>query len=164
MARDEDKPKDNAERLDLARMAYDRKLFTAAARLWAEALASDPKLGDDRQAGHRYNAACAASLAAAAQDKPDPPRDDAAKEKLRGQALNWLKAELATWAKLLESGPPQARPAIAQVLTHWKQDPDLAGIRDGAALMKLPAPEQKAFAQLWADVASLLKTAEAKPK
>ena len=157
--RGEDKPNDNAERLAFAQMAYDRKHFAAAARLWAEALASDPKLGDDRQTQHRYNAACAAALAAAGQGKDEPPPDDAAKAKLRQQALDWLKAELAAWTKLLESGPPQARPAIVQTLEHWKQDTDLAGIRDADGLAKLPADEQKAWRTLWADVDSLLKRA-----
>jgi hypothetical protein len=48
-------------------------------------------------------------------------------------------------------------------LSGWKQDNDLAGIRDATALAKLPVDEQKAFTQLWADVAALLK-AEEKPK
>ena len=74
----EDHPKDAAERLALAQMCYDTKRHAAAARFWAEALAADPKLGDDRQAGHRYNAACAAALAGAGQGKDDPPPDDAA--------------------------------------------------------------------------------------
>ena len=39
---------------------------------------------------------------------------------------------------------------------------DLAGIRDKAALAKLPAEEQKAFTRLWSDVAALLKRAEGK--
>jgi hypothetical protein len=43
------------------------------------------------------------------------------------------------------------------VLRHWQKDGDLVGIRDQVALAKLPAEEQKAFAQLWADVAALLK-------
>ena len=59
--RGEDKPKDNADRLGFAQMAYDRKHFDVAARLWNEALASDPKISNDRQAGHRYNAAWAAA-------------------------------------------------------------------------------------------------------
>ena len=37
---------------------------------------------------------------------------------------------------------------------------DLAGIRDAPALANLPADEQKAFTQLWADVAGLLKQVE----
>ena len=53
---------------------------------------------------------------------------------------------------------------MQRTLRHWQQDTDLAGIRDAAALAKLPADEQKAFAQLWADVAALLKKAEEKPK
>ena len=45
-------------------------------------------------------------------------------------------------------------------MRHWQQDSDLAGIRDAAALAKLPADEQKVFTQLWADVAAALKEAE----
>jgi len=82
-----------------------------------------------------------------------------ANEKLRQQALDWLKAELATWTKLLESGPPQARQAIVQTLDHSKQDTDLAGVRDADGLAKLPADEQKAWRALWADADSLLKRA-----
>jgi tetratricopeptide (TPR) repeat protein len=162
--RGEDKPANNAERLAFAQLAYDGKKFAVATRLWALALASDPKLGDDRQAGHRYNAACAAALAAAGQGKDESPLDDAAKAKLRRQALDWLKAERTVWGKLLESGPPEARPLIVKTLSHWKQDSELAGIRDQEALAKLPADERAAFARLWADVAALLKKAEAKPK
>jgi hypothetical protein len=40
----------------------------------------------------------------------------------------------------------------------------VTGLRDAAALAKLPAEEKKAFAQIWAGVAALLKKAEAKPK
>ena len=68
MVRGEDKPADNAERLSFAQIAYDQKKFAFATRLWAEALDTDPKLGDDRQAGHRYKAARAAALAAASGD------------------------------------------------------------------------------------------------
>jgi hypothetical protein len=46
-------------------------------------------------------------------------------------------------------------------MRHWQTDSDLAGIRDKAALDKLPAEERKAFARLWADVAALLKKAQA---
>jgi len=159
-----EEPADNSERLALAQIAYDRKKVASATRLFAEALASDPKLGDDRRTQHRYNAACAAALAAAGQGKDEPPLDDAAKGKLRRQALDWLKTELAVWNKLLASGPPQARPFIAGNLSHWQQDTDLAGIREAAALAKIPADEKMAFIQLWADVTALLKRAEDKPK
>ena len=58
------------------------------------------KLGDDRLTQHCYNAARAAALAAAGQGQDEPPLDEAAKAKLRRQALDWLKAELTAWSKL----------------------------------------------------------------
>jgi tetratricopeptide (TPR) repeat protein len=149
--RGEEKPADNDERLQVAQVAYDRQQFAAATRLWAEALASDPDPGAP-QAPLRYNAARAAALAAAGQGKDEPPISDAAKAKLRGQALGWLKAELTVWSKLFESGPPQDRPAIVQTLSNWQQDPDLAGIRDAAVLAKLPGDERKEWQALWARV------------
>ncbi len=136
--RGEDQPADNAERVFFARLAFDSKEFAAAARSWTEAFAADPALVNDLRAGHRYNAACAAALAAAGQGKEEPPLDDAAKAKLRRQALDWLKADLTAWGQLLESGPPQARPFIVQTLNHWKQDNDLASIRDALALDETP--------------------------
>jgi hypothetical protein len=83
---------------------------------------------------------------------------------LRQQALDWRKAERTVWGRLLESGPPQARPAIVRTLSHWQKDTDLAGIRDATALAKLPADEREALTKLWADLAAPLKRAEEKPK
>jgi hypothetical protein len=151
------------EYLALARIAHQRRQFTTSAWAWAKALTGEPNLGDNRQLQHRYNAACAAALAAAGQGKDEPQPDDAAKAKLRGQALDWLKAELNTWDRLL-AGPTRNGPFIARTLRHWQQDSDLVGLRDNAALDKLPADEKKAWTQLWADVAALLKKAEAGKK
>jgi hypothetical protein len=43
------------------------------------------------------------------------------------------------------------------MLQHWQKDAGLAGIRDPHAVAKLPADEQEACKQLWADVAALLR-------
>src|SRR5207244_4162050 len=126
-----DKPGDSAECLAVAQIAYHGKHFAAAAHLWAKALESDPKLGDDRQAQHRVSAARAATLAAAGKGMDKPPPDEA-KPKFRRDALDWLKAELTIWGK------EQPRLAIVKTLNHWLHDSDLAGIRDKAALAKLP--------------------------
>jgi hypothetical protein len=157
-------PRDTAERLGLARVCHARKLHHTASRLYVDAFTADPKVADDRQSLHRYNAACHAALAAAGQGEDAARLDDAAKGKLRGQAHDWLKAELTVWGKLLDAGPPPARATIGQVLRHWQRDSDLAGLRDKAALTKLPADERARLTQLWADVAALLKKAEAMPK
>jgi serine/threonine-protein kinase len=143
-------------------MAYDTKRYDDDARLWAQALAADPKLGDDRRAQHRYNAACAAALAGCGQGADDPRPDDDARAALRRGALEWLKAERTAWSKFLDSDGPKARAAVDAILRHWKEDADLAGVRDGTALATLPADERRAWEAFWKDVNALLK-GEARP-
>jgi serine/threonine-protein kinase len=153
-------PSSNEERLQLIYLCAVEKRHYTATGMYAAAFAADPKLAEDRQNHHRYNAACAAAKAAAGQGKGAPALDDEGKAKLRRQALDWLKAEVTAWTRHLESGPPQARPTIVKALRHWQKDSDLAGLRDKAALAKLSAEERAACAKLWADVAALLKKAQ----
>jgi serine/threonine-protein kinase len=153
-------PKDNDERLGMIEVCQLQKRYHAAARLYAEAFAADPKLAEDRKAARRYNAACAAAWAAAGQGQDAAQLKDWARARWRQQALDWLRADLALWAKQLEGAKPGDRRAVAAAMRHWQQDPDLAGIRDRDAVAQLPAEEQKACHQLWADVAALHKKAE----
>ena len=145
--------------MTFAELCYFRKLHAAAARLYAEAFRVDPKLADDRRAGHAYNAACSAALAGCGQGKDDPRPDDPTRAKLRGQALGWLRDELAAWSKLLDDGAPDARAQVQQALAHWKADPDLAGLRDPTALTKLPEDDQRACQVLWSAVEVVLAKA-----
>ena len=157
-------PKDNPERLALARRAYDTGRHTAAARLWGDALEAHPKLADDRQAQHRYNAACAAALAGSGKGKDDPTPDEAARVRLRGPARAWLAAELAAWTRLLEAATPAQRTEIAQTLQYWQKDTDLAGVRESKAIDKLPEAERDGWRLYWKKVAATLARAqEAKP-
>jgi WD40 repeat protein/serine/threonine protein kinase len=138
--------------LAFARTAFSQKRFARAAGLWAAAFASDPKGFDDVATPHRYAAARAAALAAAGQSRGEPPPDDTAKAALRRQALEWLKAELAVRDRMLEENLAQERAGVVPNPSAWKKDDALAGVRDPAALAKLPPEEQQAFARLWADV------------
>jgi hypothetical protein len=158
-------PKTAAEACELAllcRQAFG-KHHAAAARLFEGAFAAEPKLAADLTASHRYNAACAAALAAE-QGEDATTLDDKERVRLRKQAHDWLRADLTLRTKQLESGPPADRAAAQQALRHWQKDSDLAGIRDPEALAKLPAEERAACAKLWADVAALLKKAEEETK
>jgi tetratricopeptide (TPR) repeat protein len=155
----EQRPKDVAELLQLAQRAYELTRHAAAARFWQDALELDPRLVDDRQAWHRYNAARAAALAGCGQGKDDPPPSDDQKTKLRRLAFDWLTAELGAWTKLLATAKKEQRGGIKETLQHWQQDTDLAGIRDDTELAKLPEAERVAFRKLWADVDVLLKKA-----
>jgi Flp pilus assembly protein TadD len=154
-----DRPASAAEGAEFAYMAHGKGHYAGAARLFADAFRAEPKLIGDMQAQNRYNAACAAARAGAGQGKGEPPLDEAGKARWRKQAIDWLKADLAFWARQVETGPPQARASVAQTLQHWKDDPDLAGIRDDTALGKLPVDEQKACRALWAEVYALLAKA-----
>lgn len=154
------KPTSNNERLVLAELCKFKKLYRAAVGLYTDAFAADPRLADDLRTTFRYKATCSAALAAVGQGEGAAKHDDRERTRLRKQALDWLKADLIEVGKLLDSGPPQARPFIVQVLSHWQKNPDLASIRDAEVLAKLPVDEQQLFTQLWVDVESLLKRAE----
>ena len=100
-------------------------------------------------------------MAGCGQGQDDPPPDAAARARLRGQALAWLQGELAAWSRTLGDGKPASRTAALRVLTHWKTDPDLAGVRDEAGLARLPEDERQPWRALWADVDTLLKKVQA---
>jgi hypothetical protein len=63
---------------------------------------------------------------------------------------------------LVEKDTPQLRAVAAKILRHWQANPDLAGVRDAAALAKLPEAERAAWTRLWADVQALLAKAGGK--
>jgi hypothetical protein len=148
-------PGDAAERLAVAQFCRQRfkKLYAAACRHYAEAFAHDGDLADDMDQQYRYNAAGAAALAGCGQGNDADKPDDQGRARLRRQAVEWLRADLAYWTKEVDSH----RALVQQTLQHWQDDADLAGIRDKDALMKLPADEREACQKLWADVAELLK-------
>jgi serine/threonine-protein kinase len=131
--------------------------YAAAARFYGDAFAAEPKLADDLKAGHRYDAACSAARAGCGEGEDAAGLKEAERARLRRQAHAWLRADLAAWARRLEGGPAQDRPAVVAKLRHWQGDGDLAGLRDRAALAKLPAEEREAWQKLWAEVEALLK-------
>jgi eukaryotic-like serine/threonine-protein kinase len=151
----EAQPADAAEQVSLAALCSLKKRHADAARFYAEAFVAQPALANDVQTGNRYNAACAATLAAGGQGDDDDKPDDKERARFRHQALDWLRADLAFWDKLTKSGPPQALAAVQQTLRHWQEDSDLASVRDAAALEKLPEAERAALKKLWAEVEDL---------
>jgi hypothetical protein len=158
------KPTSNAERLGLAGWCKIKKRYRASAALHADCFAADATLAGDLKAAHRYDAACAAALAGAGQGADAGKLDDKERARLRKQALDWLKADLALRRKQMKSWLPGVPAQARAALLHWQKDNDLAGIRDKEALAKLPAEERAACAKLWADVVAPLKKAETAAK
>jgi Tfp pilus assembly protein PilF len=157
-------PADARERLALAQLCQmsHKLLYAAAARLYADAFAEQSNLADNLQGQHRYNAACAAVLAGCGQGKDADQTDGKERARLRRQSLEWLRADLTAYRKLLDKEPDKAAPLVRQQMLHWQQDTDLAGVRGAEALAKLPEAERQDWQKLWADVAELLARARDK--
>ena len=158
------RPADAAESLGFAQLCYDKKLHGASARFWAEAFQSQPKLAE-RHAGP---APLQRRLRRGA-GRMRPGQGRSAARRCRQDPLAQAGDRLAQGRPggVVEDPGERAAPgapSIAQTLQHWKADPDLAGLRDPAALAKLPEDEQNACRALWAEVDALLtKARDTKP-
>jgi Tfp pilus assembly protein PilF len=153
-------PADTPERIALAELCVQfKKLYVTSFRFYFEAFAEKPELADDLEHGHRYNAACSAALAGFGEGKDADQADDKERVRLRRQALDWLRADLAAYRQMLEKEPDKARPLVVGRMAHWQQDTDLAGVRSTEALAKFPEAERAEWTKLWQDVAALGKQA-----
>ena len=86
-----------------------------------------------------------------------PPVVDAARARLRQQARELLRAEVAAQAQRLSSASPAEAAAARQVLEGLRGLPVLAGVHDPAALADLPEPERQAWQAFWQEVEGLLR-------
>jgi hypothetical protein len=124
--------------------------------LYAAAFAIDPKLAEDLKAEHRYHAACAAAVASCGGGADGAVLGEAERSVSRAQAREWLRRDLSAWAKRLETGKPSDRTATEKALSNWREEPDLAGLRDASALEKLPPAEREEWEQLWRNLDAVL--------
>jgi serine/threonine protein kinase/tetratricopeptide (TPR) repeat protein len=160
----ERKPANAGERVQFALQCVQpyKRLTATAARFYLEAFAAEPGLAEDLRAQHRYNAACAAAQAGCGQGADAKSLGDTERARLRQQARDWLRADLAAWSKQLDDDGAKAAPLIRRTMQHWSADTDFAGVRGADALAKLPESERQDWQKLWADVADTLARAERK--
>ena len=158
ITRGQARPAGAAECIELARLCCLRNLHATAVRFFTQAFAADPKLADNQAVSYRYRAACAAAQAGCGQDEGAARPDEVGRSRLRRQALEWLRADLARRASRLPAAP-QDRAVLVAVLRRWQNDPALAGVRDASALAKLPSAERARWQKLWADIATTLAKA-----
>jgi hypothetical protein len=131
----------------------------AIARLYAAAFAADSKLAEDLQAGRRYRAACAAAEAGGGNGPDAPTIADDERARWRGQARDWLRADLAAWSGMAARGTATDSALVVQALTAWQADPALAGLRDRTALQGLSADEREECIAFWKEVDVVLRRA-----
>jgi hypothetical protein len=86
-----------------------------------------------------------------------PPAAEAARARLRQQALALLRAEVAMQAQQLSSASPAEATAAWQVLEVLRGLPVLARVRNPAALANLPEPERQMWQAFWQEVEGLLR-------
>jgi serine/threonine protein kinase/tetratricopeptide (TPR) repeat protein len=155
-------PTGPSEGIELAQLCSLKRLNRAALRFYEHAFNTKPELKDDMKAAHRYNAACAAALAGCGEGKDAEKLNEKERAHLRGQALDWLRADLEARARVLHKEPARSAAQVTKVLRHSLADPDLAGVRGPEALAKLPEPEREPWQELWSHVADTLARAQAK--
>jgi tetratricopeptide (TPR) repeat protein len=150
------KPATPAEAIECAELAYrpPRRRYVAAVKLYCWALAPEHALSDDFRIRHSYKAACIALRAAAGQDEEMTAFGVEEWGYLTGLALKWLRANLVHWTS--QAKDPKRRQEARDQLTHWKNEPDLAPVRDPSWLAAMPPADRKAWEALWRDVDALL--------
>jgi eukaryotic-like serine/threonine-protein kinase len=134
-----------------------QKRHAAAARHYADAFAAKPEFAADLAQQHRYQAACSAALAAAGQGEDARVLPDKVLLMFRRWVLEWMRADLRDYERLARQGNAAFKTEIGKRLMHWRGDPDLASVRDSAALDRLPEPERATWRDLWGRVDELLK-------
>jgi serine/threonine-protein kinase len=157
-------PQDSEERLALlaARLAgcEFQGLQGAAARLYSDAFAAEPKLAEAVPEGTRYHAARAAALAGCRQGRDADQLDDKERARWRRQAREWLRQDLTWWGQALDQGNAQTNDQVRQTMQRWQSDDDLAGLREPRALDKLSPDERTEWLALWQEVAAVLSRAQ----
>jgi tetratricopeptide (TPR) repeat protein len=149
------KPISSPERIEFAQLCVLKRYYVAAARLYQEALSVTPD-----QRSTLYPAACAAIGAGCGNGEEAPPLKASERLRWRKQALDWLRAELERQGQSLRANPSTARRTVFGTLRQWKRDPSLAGVRDLAALSRLPEEEWQNWSRFWIEVEGLLEQAQ----
>jgi serine/threonine-protein kinase len=158
------KPASAGEGANFARVCALKRLDGAAARLYAAAFVAVPDLAQDQRRGHRYRAARCAARVGCGKGADAAWYDAEARARWRRQALDWLQADLALWAKQIEKGSARLQTKVRQELVSWQRDPVLAVVRDGTALGDLSPAEREQWQKLWAAVAALASPGGIKEK
>ncbi|MHC4898155.1 MAG: tetratricopeptide repeat protein [Planctomycetota bacterium] len=156
---EESAPIDAEELIELARLCHMKQLDAAAVKLYRRAFKSEPGLVDDVDTHHLLDAAVSAALAGSGVGKDASSLDETERPGLRKQAIVWLRARLAQWKKALDAGGEASAKEIVAHLEQWKRHKQLAGVRNKAALSKLPERERKDCEAFWREVGELLKKA-----
>ena len=111
-------------------------------------------------APRRYTAACALRWPAAVAARAGHAWRGGSGS-LASAAHEWLRADLAGWARTLESGPESGRLLVRRRLAHLWADPDLAAPVRPRSTGKTPPGRGAECRTLWGEVDALICRAQA---
>ena len=153
-------PRNNDERMALLGVCQFKGRYLAAARLYADGFAADPKLNDDPNSRNLYKAAICAALAGSGRSEDGANLGESERMNWRKQARDWLRADLDYLAKRSEQNDPGFREFSLGILKRWSFEHDLDGLRDPAALEKRNSSERQECQKLWSDVEAAIERIE----
>jgi serine/threonine-protein kinase len=151
-----EKPRDQDEWMALIAICQSMQRTAQAATLYADAFKKAPALSQR----WRYAAACCAARAGCGDGEDVAQLSETERAVSREQARGWLRDDLAAMNMQLAKEPKVARAMVSKRLESWFKDAALAGVRDDAAIDKLPSVEREAWRALWRDAQSLLSRAK----
>jgi tetratricopeptide (TPR) repeat protein len=147
-------PEDPIALAALARVAFNRGLWSASATCYQHAFAADLSLARDvTKTGHGLLAARAAIRASVGEE--GDRLSVAERARLRDMAYHVLRAQLGAWRSLKEE-KRVSRNRLEHALEEWESSVDFAPIRDPEHLGRLSDEERRIWSELWADIAARL--------
>jgi eukaryotic-like serine/threonine-protein kinase len=152
-------PRDNTERLVLQAICQSASRPKAAAQLYVDAFAADPSLANDVGRSYRSKAADVAVLAGCGRGADATGLGESERKHWRAQARQWLRADLKGWTQLMNASFA-FRDKVLPAITKLQTDPELALLREPAALSRFDDEERKDCLALWGDMALLVKRLE----
>jgi serine/threonine-protein kinase len=150
-----DKPVRAAEGIDFADLCARKRRYAAAARLYDEAFAADPRQAANLRFIHGHKAALVAVRAGCGQGEDAASLDGPARTALRGRALAGLRAERDRKAVQQTRSVEDRKMAVVS-LRFWLHEDALAGVREKEALAKLEEDERRQWRELWDSVETLI--------
>jgi hypothetical protein len=136
-------------------------LHRAAVRFHEEAFFAKPTLAINLGVFHRDTAAFTAALAECEKVKDADKLAGMERGRLRRQVVDWLRADLDDWRRLVDKKPDKIRVAIVGLTRQSPEDVHFACVRGLEALAKLPETEREPWQKLWAEFANTLARAQA---
>ena len=140
------------EPLDLAHLCLRCGASKRAAELFWSELRDAPDSSVDATDETLRTAACAAVAAGLGRGHDARRLKPTEREDWRDRAAIWLRRELARLRAIRSSSDYRVRAAAVEALREMLREPELASVRDEAALAHLPEDEAEGWRRLWADV------------